>query len=801
VALCLMVPLLSAGPGARRLKGQYPRCAATRADDAFRSVQESYTTASSGFDSPQTMAPRQGQDAAKTVTVLNGGQNIKADSQQKIRDIYRLIGHVEITYRQMKVTADEATFDSASSEVEARGHVIFTDPEAHLEADYTRYNLKTEIGDFSNAHGYVHPRIRPRPHILATENPFYLQATRVRRVSEDLFLLQGARLTTCENENKGWSVASRNARVEVGDKVVSHDDIFRLLGVPVFYSPLLVNSVKPAPRQTGFLLPEIGNSTQKGYIIGDGFFWAINPSVDLMLGLADYSKRGVARSGRFRARPSATSELTVDYFGVNDKADRSIRAAGQSVRAVGKADDLGHGFRGVLDIDYINTLAFRLTFASTFSQAVTSEVHQTGFVTKNFDAYSFNIYTERYQNFLSSQQTPGNSVIIRQTPSVSFSGIDKQVGDRPFYFSFDLSAAGVGRTQPGFTTPVLSERLDVHPQITLRLKPFWGFHLTPTLGLRATRYGASLRGAPLDRGLAELAVDLRPPSFERIFTRTYRGYRLKHVIEPDIRYRLVRVSDKEDIDNVVRYDQLDILTETNEVEYSLNNIIFARKDVPDDAPERPQAHELVSLRLSQKYFFDPTFGGALQPGNVVWQPAISLTGFAFAQGRRLSPVVSVLKFAPSSSYDTELRADLNPNGGGVLNAGITSHVRRGPLGLAFTEFFINRTATLLVAPPPSVSLSQLHSFNLLRTVATYGDVNRKGFSGAFGIDYNFAQGIAHQVVGQTSYNFGCFAVDLEYRRFALGNLRNENAFRIAISLANVGTFGNLRTRERLYIER
>ena len=84
------------------------------------------------------------------------------------------------------------------------------------------------------------------------------------------------------------------------------------------------------------------------------------------------------------------------------------------MRAVGKADDLGHGFRGVLDIDYINTLAFRLTFASTFSQAVTSEVHQTGFVTKNFDAYSFNIYTERYQNFLSSQQTPGNSVIIRQ---------------------------------------------------------------------------------------------------------------------------------------------------------------------------------------------------------------------------------------------------------------------------------------------------------------------------------------------------------------------------------------------------
>jgi len=161
----------------------------------------------------------------------------------------------------------------------------------------------------------------------------------------------------------------------------------------------------------------------------------------------------------------------------------------------------------------------------------------------------------------------------------------------------------------------------------------------------------------------------------------------------------------------------------------------------------------------------------------------------------------VLKVAPSSNYDTELRADLNPNGGGVLNGGVTSHFRRGALGLAVTDFFINHTATLLISLPSSPSLSQLRSFNLLRTVATYGDTNRKGFSGAFGIDYNFAKGIAHQIVSQASYNFGCIGFDLEYRRFTLGNLRNENVFRVALSLANVGTFGNLRTRERLYIER
>ena len=115
---------------------------------------------------------------------------------------------------------------------------------------------------------------------------------------------------------------------------------------------------------------------------------------------------------------------------------------------------------------------------------------------------------------------------------------------------------------------------------------------------------------------------------------------------------------------------------------------------------------MISWRLSQKYYFDPTFGGALVPSQrVVFDPTISLTGFAFAQGRRLSPVVSVLKFAPFSNYDTELRADFGPNGGGVLNAGITSHLRRGPLGLSFTDFFINRTAALSTPITPGGTLS------------------------------------------------------------------------------------------------
>jgi hypothetical protein len=160
-------------------------------------------------------------------------------------------------------------------------------------------------------------------------------------------------------------------------------------------------------------------------------------------------------------------------------------------------------------------------------------------------------------------------------------------------------------------------------------------------------------------------------------------------------------------------------------------------------------------------------------------------------------VVSVLKFSPHSNYDTELRADFAPNGG-ILNAGITSHFRTGPVGLSVTDFFINRTAVLSTPLLPPDLLSQLPSFHLLRAVASFGEVNRKGFSGAFGMDFNFTQRVALQAVSQASYNFGCFSVDFEFRRFSLGDVRRENQFRVAVSLANIGSFGNLKPREKLY---
>jgi len=798
-----------------------------------------------------TSAPVKLQSSDKTLS-------LRADSQDRGKDVSRLRGHVEVTYRGMKLTADEVTYNEASGEVVATGHVLFIDARSHIVAGEVHYNMRTEVGWFSNANGYIHTSTRPRPRPVTSDNPYYVQADRSKvlytetplyfqpkemaRVDEETYTVRHGRFTTCDCETKGWSFSASEARLELDDKAIARDSVIRFLGVPIFYFPFVGASIARRPRHTGFLLPEFSNSSIKGTIIGAGFFWAISPSMDLLLGLQDYSLRGLAPRVQFRAHPTPDTKLTADFFEVNDKdKDRQNRAPGESLKVVGDTLDLPFGFRGVADVDYVSSLAFRETYSPTFSEAVNSEAHQEGFVTKDFETYSFNIYASRYQDFLSAQPlyqcqgsqcqyVPESSVIIKQTPQFSFQGMDKQAGESPLYFSFQTSGGEVGRSAPGLDLPSLSSRLDVHPEATLRLPEFWGFHLTPSTGVDAARYGISLdpNREPLDRLLGEFSLDLRPPSFERVFSRSLRHRRFKHVIEPDIVYRLVKARNSAELADVVRNDDLDILCQTNEIEYSVTNVILARKDAPAGTTDQPQAQELVSWRVSQKYYFDPTFAGVLGQNNpIVWEPTLSLTGFHFIPGRRLSPVVSDLKVAPFSFYDTELKLDLSPNGQGILDAGITSHIRHGVYGLAFTDFYINKntyisllssttSSTAAAADASSTPLSledalvlQPHpatttpatattSYHLLNALVTFGDFNRKGLSGALGADYNLVQKIAAGGVAQLSYNFGCFGVNVEYQRYSLTTLRIENIYRIAISLANVGTFGNFKPRDRLY---
>ena len=133
--------------------------------------------------------------------------------------------------------------------------------------------------------------------------------------------------------------------------------------------------------------------------------------------------RDRSQRGEYRLRPSETSYVDLNYFGVIDRGIGTppLKEGGENVRlnSAGTLD----GFRAVTNIDYLSSFLFRLAFNEVFSQAVYSEVKSQAFLSKSMDGFNFNGFLERYQNFLST--TPGQVITINHAPSFDASSVDQ----------------------------------------------------------------------------------------------------------------------------------------------------------------------------------------------------------------------------------------------------------------------------------------------------------------------------------------------------------------------------------------
>ena len=87
------------------------------------------------------------------------------------------------------------------------------------------------------------------------------------------------------------------------------------------------------------------------------------------------------------------------------------------------------------------------------------------------------------------------------------------------------------------------------------------------------------RHSDVNRKALESSVELTPPALERVFEHGKGGRKWKHVIEPRITYSYV--TGVNNFSRIVRFDERDILSNTNEVEYSVVNRLYAKSPTTD----------------------------------------------------------------------------------------------------------------------------------------------------------------------------------------------------------------------------
>jgi len=710
-------------------------------------------------------------------------------AQRRVGSVYIADDDVDITYGDMRLRADHVEYDDSTSQASAKGRVIFDFENQHLEGDEGHLNVATGRGTFKNVRGFLKLERRPNPRLLVSRNPLYFEAKEVDRISDDVYIVRHSWVTICDPNHPTWQFYAPKAKITLQKHVALVSSNFRLYRVPLLWLPYATAPAGEHLRQSGFLLPLIGNSTQKGFVFGDAFYWAPRTWFDTTLGFDYFSNRGTAQRAEVRARPFENTSIRYDYFGV---IDRGVpQPTGPPIKQGGHQQTVelqslwSHGWRFVADANELSSLTFRLAFSDTYGEAINSEIRSSVFLSNNFHGFSFDVASLSDRSYL--QLSPPSSIFLRSAPEARFSSVERApLEDLPVYLSFESFVGSVHREDPLTDTPGFVARTEISPKITIPLHVRDLFGITASAAFRSTYYGDSLNsmslltGESITRNTGEFAVELRPATLERIFGRPRARHHYKHTIEPFATYRYV--TGVHDFAEFIRFDSNATLTNSNEIEYGITQRLFVKSG--DDQPT-----DFLTWDLVQKHFFDTTFGGALIPGQRnVFEALDSITPFAFASTpRNWSPIVSDVKFTPGGRFDAEQILEYDTQLHKISTFGTLLKLK------PYSQLYFTVAHFRLQGDPLVQPQSQQ-----IRAILGYGDITRKGLSVSGGLSYDIAAGALQDQFAQIGYNGGCCGLSFEYRRLNFGTVRNENQYRFAFILANLGTVGNLRRQEHIY---
>lgn len=237
---------------------------------------------------------------------------LEAEQQRKEGDIYFADGQVEIQYKNLRLRADHVKYDTKTYMATATGHVLFDVDTQHLAADSANFNVQTGAGLFEHVHGEVTMEHPPNTNMLVSPNPLTFEAEEVRRLDMRTYYIEHSWLTVCEPDKPSWKFSTTHATLHVDQTVAMLNANFQLFRLPLFYFPYASVPAGRNLRKSGFLIPEFADTSVKGFVFGDGYYWAPKDWTDLSLGMAYLSRRGWQQNLEFRAKPWRTYRFPQD---------------------------------------------------------------------------------------------------------------------------------------------------------------------------------------------------------------------------------------------------------------------------------------------------------------------------------------------------------------------------------------------------------------------------------------------------------------------------------------------------------
>lgn len=204
----------------------------------------------------------------------------------------------------VQLTADQIVYDRELSIVSARGRVEIIQEGRMLVADQVSYNLKQDIvsasgnvslaepggetlyTDYFELTGDLKEGVASEIRTILADNS-RMAATSARRVAGNRTDFENGSYTACEpcrkdpNRTPLWQAKAKRVTHNQAEQVIEYRNAWmELAGVPILYTPYLSHPDPSVKRQSGFLVPTAGVSSNIGTNVTVPYFWAVKDNQD-----------------------------------------------------------------------------------------------------------------------------------------------------------------------------------------------------------------------------------------------------------------------------------------------------------------------------------------------------------------------------------------------------------------------------------------------------------------------------------------------------------------------------------------
>jgi LPS-assembly protein len=698
-----------------------------------------------------------------------GEVRVRAESYEQVaKGHIEARGLVDLNLAGMRIQADKADIFEVTHpdgkqghRVVAEGNVAFIRGDERLGGETLEMD-DTGHGFLTNAVGYIEPGV-------------FVEGRRVERVDDKVYKVEGGRFTSCSQPNPRWGFQTSTAEIQVNDKLKATNAVFKLKGIPIFYTPYLVYPISHDGRSSGILFPHFGYSSYRGYNTGTGFFWVNGRSADQTF-YADYWSKlgnGYGHELRYVLQSPSRGNFRTYVFDVKGASELDYDLDWNALQILpGKV-------KVALNVRQYSDLLFQQRYQDDFNAATSRTQRWQGSIEKDLKLAVLSAYADTTSTYFGTDYTHVNG----RLPGLALRRFPRQIGWGKVVVGLDATAE---RLQYGDEANVdYWARFDVAPYIS---RPFnlSFLEFTPSARYRYTRYGASygtsldengdeftaIVGPPLDRSFYETQVEMRGPTFAKVWDTPDFAYseRFKHVIGPEVAWTYR--SRVEDFNSIPKFDGNDYFLGTNQITYSLVQRFFAKRLGPSG---KSQPFEFLTWRLMQTYYVQ------ISDGQNNFDPNYSSSAFGPGfKPEHLSPLLSRVKLKPTPGFSIDYNVEYDVN---------FKQFRRNSV---YATFNASR-AWLQGGWARSVRLSENVEERTVGSHTLRGQAGIELWPKRFFLegsgDYDIKNDILYQFRAQVRYAVQCCGFTVEYIRFNY-NGRDEKQWRFNLNLANIGSMGN-----------